>query len=74
MKHNIWFLKWQINAHISSRRMLVTYSARIRDTNEHEDVEEEADDVSVDGEGGEGPVLRVEAVLVLPYHHHLRVH
>ena len=57
-----------------SRRMLVTYSACIRDTNEHEDVEKEADDVGVDGEGGEGPVLRVEAVLVLPQHHHLRVH
>ena len=40
---------------------------------DHEDVEEEADDVGVDGEGGEGPVLGVVAVLVLPQHHHLRV-
>ena len=54
--------------------MLSTSSACIRDTDEQEDVEEEADDVGVDGEGGEGPVLGVVAVLVLPKHHHLRVH
>ena len=54
--------------------MLFTSSAVIRDTNEHEDVEEEVDDIGVDGERGEGPVLGVVAVLVLPDHHHLRVH
>ena len=55
-------------------KVLFTSSAVIRDTDEHEDVEEEVDDVGVDGEGGEGPVLGVVAVLVLPDHHHLRVH
>ena len=54
--------------------MLFTSSAVIRDTDEHEDTEEDkTDDVGVDGEGGEGPVLGVVAVLVLPQHHHLRV-
>ena len=54
--------------------MLFTSSACIRDTDEHEDVEEEADDVGVDGKRGEGPVLGVVAVLVLPQHDHLCVH
>ena len=50
------------------------YSAFIRDTKEHQYVEEDAYDVGVDGEGSKGPVLRVEAILVSPQHHHLRVH
>ena len=55
--------------------MLFTSSAVIRDTDEHEDVEEEyIIHVGVDGEGGEGPVLGVVAVLVGPKHHLLRVH
>ena len=70
MKHNIWFLKWQICYSLSSTGFK-TSSAFIRDTDEHEDVDKEVDDVGVDGEGGEGLVLEVVAVLVGPKHHHL---
>ena len=52
----------------------IELSVIISDADQHQNVEEEADDVGVDGEGGEGPVLGVVAVLVLPDHHHLRVH
>ena len=38
-----------------------------------EDVEEEADDVQVEVEGGKDVLLRAEAVLVLPPHHDLSV-
>ena len=65
MYNNIEFLKRSSN---------IELSAVISDADQHQYVEEEADDVGVDREGGEGPVLGVVAVLVLPDHHHLRVH
>ena len=65
MYNNIEFLKRSGN---------IEFLAVISDADQHQYVEEEADDVGVDGEGGEGPVLGVVAVLVLPDHHHLRVH
>ena len=58
----------------SKRSSNIERSAVISDADQHQYVEEEADDVGVDGERGEGPVLGVVAVLVLPQHHHLCVH
>ena len=57
MYNNIEFLKRSSN---------IELSAVISDADQHQYVEEEADDVGVDREGGEGPVLGVVADLCFP--------